>query len=75
MRCITVNKNVGGIDRIGRIVIGVLVLVAGLAIVAGVWEVSVIAGVVALLVGVILLATGTTQKCPLNEAAGIDTTE
>ena len=75
MRSITVNKNVGGIDRIGRIAIGLLVLVAGLAIVAEVWEVSIIAGAVALLVGIILLVTGTTQKCPVNEAAGIDTTE
>jgi hypothetical protein len=47
------HENVGGIDRIGRLIIGG----------------------VALVVGVVLLVTGTTQKCPINEAAGIDTTE
>ncbi len=69
------NKNVGGIDRIGRIVIGLLVLVAGGAILAEVWELGVVAGAVAVLLGVILLVTGTTQKCPINEAAGINTNE
>lgn len=69
------NKNVGGIDRTGRIVIGILALVAGGAILAEIWELGIIAGAVAVLLGVILLVTGTTQKCPLNEAAGIDTTE
>jgi len=69
------NKNVGGIDRIARIVIGVLAVVAGAAIVGGVWELGVVVGAVALVIGAILFVTGTTQKCPLNEAAGIDTTE
>ncbi len=69
------NKNVGGIDRIGRIVIGLLVLVAGGAILAEVWELGVVAGAVAVLIGVILLVTGTTQKCPINEAAGINTND
>jgi hypothetical protein len=69
------NKNVGGIDRIGRIVIGALALVAGIAVVAGVWEIGIVVGAVALILGAILLVTGTTQQCPLNEMAGIDTTE
>lgn len=69
------DKNVGGIDRSGRIVIGIVVAIAGIAAVTGYWAVGAVAGAVALLVGVILLVTGTTQKCPINEAAGIDTTE
>lgn len=69
------NKNVGGIDRTGRIVIGTVLLVAGLAAVAGLWEIGAVVGVVGLVVGGILLVTGTTQRCPLNEVAGIDTTE
>jgi hypothetical protein len=69
------QKNVGGIDRTGRIVIGALALIAGGAIVAGLWEVGAMVGVAGLLVGAILLVTGTTQRCPLNEVAGIDTTE
>ena len=71
----TMNKNVGGIDRYGRIVIGLLLAVAGVTVVAGLWEVSIVAGIVALVVAAILLVTGTTQKCPLNDVAGIDTTE
>lgn len=69
------KKNVGGIDRTGRIVLGALALVAGLAIVGGLFEVGVAIGAVGVGVGVILLVTGTTQRCPLNEVAGIDTTE
>lgn len=69
------NKNVGGIDRIGRIVIGALALVAGIAVVAGVWEIGIVVGAIALILGAILLVTGTTQQCPLNEMAGIDTTD
>lgn len=69
------DKNVGGIDRTGRIIIGVIVAVAGIAALAGYWAVGTVVAGVALVVGAILLVTGTTQKCPVNEAAGIDTTE
>lgn len=69
------EKNVGGIDRQGRIVIGVILAIAGLAALGGFWAVGAVIGVVALLIGIILLVTGTTQKCPINEAAGMDTTE
>lgn len=71
----TMNKNVGGIDRMGRFVIGIIALLAGIAIVAGFLKVGVVFGAVAVVVGLILLATGATQKCPINEAAGVDTTE
>lgn len=70
-----VEKNVGGIDRLGRIVVGAALALAGIAALAGYWAVGVAIGVLALAIGVILLATGTTRKCPVNEAAGIDTTE
>ncbi|MFC7073957.1 DUF2892 domain-containing protein [Halovenus rubra] len=69
------KKNVGGIDRTGRIVLGVLGLTAGAAIVGDVLEVGLAVGGVAVLFGLIMLFTGTTQKCPINEAAGVDTTE
>lgn len=68
------KKNVGGFDRIGRIVIGIVVAIAGIAAFADYWAIGATAGAVAILIGVILLVTGTTQKCPINEAAGIDTT-
>lgn len=69
------DKNVGGVDRIGRIVIGIVVAIAGIAALTGYWAVGAVAGAVAIIIGAILLLTGTTQKCPINKAAGIDTTE
>jgi hypothetical protein len=68
------NKNVGGIDRTGRLIIGTVVVVAGIAALAGYWAVGAVIGGVALVLGGILLVTGTTQKCPINEVVGIDTT-
>ncbi|MFB6152912.1 MAG: DUF2892 domain-containing protein [Halodesulfurarchaeum sp.] len=69
------EKNVGGIDRTGRIIIGIIVAIAGMAAIVGYWKVGSVIGALAFLVGAILFVTGTTQKCPINEAAGIDTTE
>jgi hypothetical protein len=69
------EKNVGGIDRTGRIVIGVVLAGAGVAALADYWAVGVAIGGVALAVGAVLLVTGATQKCPINEAAGVDTTD
>lgn len=69
------KKNVGGLDRTGRIVIGAILALAGIVVLAGYWDIGALIGGVALLVGAILLVTGTTQKCPINQVAGIDTTE
>ena len=51
--------NVGGFDRILRIVLGIGLLVAGLFVVGGAW------GVAGSIVGLILLATGLIGWCPL----------
>jgi hypothetical protein len=69
-----VQRNVGGIDRTGRIVIGLLAAIAGVAAISDFLAIGAAVGVVALVVGSILFVTGTTQKCPINDAAGIDTT-
>lgn len=69
------DRNVGGLDRIGRIVIGVVVAIAGIAALTGYWAVGAVAGVVGVVVGAVLLVTGTTQKCPIHHVAGIDTTD
>jgi hypothetical protein len=62
------EKNVGGMDRYARLVSGVLLLAAAfLNIVSG----AVLWG--AVVVGVIMLATGLTQFCPINKALGINT--
>ena len=69
------QKNVGGIDRTGRLVIGALAVLAGIAALIGYWAVGIVTAVIALVIGAILLVTGTTQKCPINDAAGVDTTK
>lgn len=69
------EKNVGGIDRTGRIVIGGVLVIAGIAALAGYWAIGAAVGGIALVIGAVLLVTGTTQKCPINDAVGIDTTE
>jgi len=68
------EKNVGGIDRTGRIVVGLALAIAGIAALTGYWAIGAVIGVIGVVVGAVLLVTGTTQKCPINEAAGIDTT-
>ncbi|TYL36506.1 DUF2892 domain-containing protein [Natronococcus pandeyae] len=69
------QPNVGGMDRNARIVIGTVLVLAGIATLVGFWEIGLIVTGVALLVGAVLLVTGATRKCPINEAAGIDTSE
>ncbi|RAW45831.1 hypothetical protein DQW50_06350 [Halorubrum sp. 48-1-W] len=69
------DKHIGGIDWAGRIVHGAIVVIAGIAALTGYWAAGAVIGGVGLLVGVILFVTGTTQKCPINEAVGIDTTD
>ena len=67
------KKNVGGMDRSGRIVVGLILAIAGLAALAGYWAIGATVGAVAVVVGAILLVTGTTQKCPINSAVGRNT--
>ncbi|MDS0296323.1 YgaP family membrane protein [Halogeometricum luteum] len=72
------QKNVGGYDRIARLVVGPLLVVFGAAALGG--GITVAAGTlglalagIALVVGAVLAVTGVAQKCPLNRALGIDT--
>ncbi|QIB73178.1 DUF2892 domain-containing protein [Halogeometricum borinquense] len=72
------EKNVGGYDRIARLVVGLLLVIVGAAAVAGLFTIAtgtlglVLAGG-ALVVGAVLLTTGLTQKCLLNDVIGMDT--
>ncbi len=60
--------NVGGVDRTGRIVIGVVLLIVGLvAPIEMVWR------VVALVLAAIGLVTGIVRFCPANWFFGINT--
>lgn len=60
--------NVGGVDRNGRIVIGVVLLVVGLlAPIEMTWR------IVALVVAAIALVTAVVRFCPANAILGINT--
>ena len=73
------EKNVGGYDRIGRFVIGALLVVGGIAGYAGMLRLAVgpvpqaLTALILVLVGVILVVTGYTQKCPINSVLKINT--
>ncbi|WP_372912559.1 DUF2892 domain-containing protein [Salinigranum sp.] len=67
------NKNVGGIDRTARLVVGPLLLLAGIAAFVGALPLGTVGGVVALVVGAVLTVTGAVQRCPLHTLLGIDT--
>ena len=69
------DKNVGGLDRTARLVVGAVAALAGVAVFAGYWTAGAVVGSVAVVLSAILLVTGTTQRCPLNEVAGIDTSD
>lgn len=64
------KRNVGGIDRTGRIVVGVALLFIGLvAPIEMTWRVA------ALVVAAIALVTAALRFCPANAILGIDTSE
>jgi len=67
------KQNVGSLDGAVRIGIGILALIAGALAIGGYWTAGAVIGVAALLVGVVMLVTGTTRKCPIYAGAGIDT--
>ncbi len=67
------SKNVGGIDRKARLVVGPLLLLVSIAAFVGVLPLGTLGGVASLVVGVVLTVTGAVQRCPLNALLGVDT--
>ena len=64
------NCNVGGIDRTGRIALGVVLLIVGLAMpIEMVWRVA------ALVIAGIALVTAAIRFCPVNAMLGINSCE
>lgn len=62
--------NVGGIDRNGRIVLGIVLLIVGLAApLEMTWR------IVALVIAAIALVTAIVRFCPANAIFGINTCE
>jgi hypothetical protein len=71
------EKNVGGYDRIARLVIGPVLIIAALAIYLELVAVTGLLGAALIaagaLIGAVLLVTGLTRMCVLNSLLGIDT--
>jgi len=69
------EKNVGGLDRTVRFVVGAVLALAGIGGLAGAIDIgsgSVIPGVL-VAVGVVVLVTATIQWCPPYSLLGINT--
>ena len=62
------NKNVGNTDKTIRIIIGILLLVAAFTI-----SLSANAKIIVIVLGVIALATGLINFCPLYKLIGVNT--
>ncbi|ARS89431.1 YgaP-like transmembrane domain [Natrarchaeobaculum aegyptiacum] len=67
------EPNVCSIDRLVRVALGVVLVVVGLVAFLEVIAVGTTAAVGALLVGLVLLGTGTMRLCPLYSLLGVDT--
>ena len=67
------EANVGGLDRIARLVLGPVLGLVGLGVSLGALPGSGLAGAAVGLVGLVLLGTGITQRCLLHSVLGIDT--
>ncbi|ACV10617.1 conserved hypothetical protein [Halorhabdus utahensis DSM 12940] len=73
------EKNVGGMDRIVRLAVGIVLLAVALAGFAEqfTYEIgpitTMIGSAVLAVVGLILVVTGGLQQCVLNDLLGIDT--
>ena len=67
------EKNVGGLDRILRLVLGPVLLVVSGAALLGLLVLNPILAGVGLVVGVVLTVTGLTQTCPANSLLGMNT--
>jgi hypothetical protein len=73
------DRNVGGYDRIGRFVVGAVLLIVGIVGYSGLVRVAVgplpqaLMALILVLIGVVLLVTGYTQKCIINRVLGMDT--
>ena len=64
------KPNVGGMDRIGRIVLGIVMLVVGLtAPISMTWQ------IVVFVVAAVALVTAAVRFCPANALLGINTSE
>lgn len=69
------EKNVGGVDRIVRFVVGGLVSIVGFTALIGVVDLGVgsVLSAVLLVLGLVVFVTAAIQRCPPYSLLGIDT--
>lgn len=68
------EKNVGLMDRNVRIALGIILGVVGIAVFAGpLATLGTVVGALALVLGIVMLGTGLTQRCLLYVPFGINT--
>lgn len=72
------GTNVGGYDRVARVVFGPLLLAAGIALFGGYLSVGSgvvdsVLGALAVFLGAAFVVTAKTQACPINAQLGVDT--
>lgn len=72
------EMNVGGYDRIARLVFGPILTVLGVVGLLGlvtfaVGSIGMAIAALALAAGLVFTVTGITQQCPLNRALGVNT--
>lgn len=68
------ERNVGSMDRNVRIALGIILGIVGIAVFAGpLASLGSVVGAIALLVGLVMLGTGLTQRCLLYIPFGINT--
>ena len=67
------ENNIGVTDRRTRIAVGIVIAAAGLAALGGALGLGTTIGVVATLVGVVLVVTGLVRVCLLYRLLGVDT--
>jgi len=72
------QKNVGGYDRIARLILGPALIIVVAAVFGG--YLTLASGLlgaailwIGLLVGAVFVVTGATQKCPINRLLGFNT--
>jgi hypothetical protein len=68
------EQNVGGYDRVARLILGPILSFTGKATLLGLLPLSVPLGALAVAAGFVLLVSGATGRCMLHSVFGVDTT-
>ncbi len=67
------KTNIGSVDRVARLAVGVVLLAVAAAGLGGLVEVGTVVAGVAALVGIVLTGTAVARVCPLYSVLGVDT--